>query len=69
MFKVHFQYGFSSVRLKAITPSGAEFGPIGYEITLLYIAGLITIALSGTPRLSLDYWLKQALQRMKNRQE
>ena len=59
MFKIHLQYGFSSIRLKAITPAGAEFGPIGYEINLLYIAGLLTLALSGPPRLSLDYWLRQ----------
>jgi len=37
MFSVHFQYGFSSVRLKAITASGAEFGPVGYEMYLLIV--------------------------------
>jgi putative oxidoreductase len=42
MFSVHFQYGFSSIKLKAVTASGAEFGPIGYEMNLLYIAGLLT---------------------------
>jgi putative oxidoreductase len=52
MFRVHFQYGFSSIRLKAVTASGAEFGPIGYEMNLLYIAGLLTLALSGSGRLS-----------------
>jgi len=57
MFKVHLQYGFSSIRLKAITPSGAEFGPIGYELNLIYIAALLTLALSGPSRLSFDYWL------------
>src|SRR5690348_15231382 len=45
MFSVHLQYGFSSVRLKAITPSGAQFGPIGIEMNLLYIVGLLTLAL------------------------
>lgn len=63
MFKIHLQYGFSSVRLKSITATGAEFGPIGYEINLLYIAGLITLALSETPRLSIDYLLKRAFAR------
>jgi len=58
MFSVHFQYGFSSVRLKAVTPSGAEFGPIGYEINLLYLVGLLTLALLGPGRLSVDHWLK-----------
>ncbi len=59
MFKIHFQYGFSSIRLKAVTPLGAEFGPIGYELNLFYVVGLITLALSGSARLSVDYWFRQ----------
>jgi len=58
MLKVHLQYGFSSVRLKGITAAGAEFGPIGYEMNLLYITGLLTLALSRPAKLSLDHWLK-----------
>lgn len=54
MFTVHLQYGFSSVRLKAVTVSGAQFGPIGYEMNLLYIVGLLTLALCGPGVLSLD---------------
>lgn len=57
MFGVHFRYGFSSVRLKAFTASGAEFGPIGYELNLLYIAALLTLALSRPSPLSVDRWL------------
>lgn len=59
MFTVHFQYGFSSVRLQAVTASGARFGPIGYEMNLLYIAGLVTLALSGAGggALSIDRYL------------
>jgi putative oxidoreductase len=45
LFSVHLQYGFSSIRLKAVTAVGAQFGPIGYEMNLLYIAGLLTFAL------------------------
>jgi putative oxidoreductase len=48
MFTVHFQYGFSSIVLKRVTASGAEFGPIGYELNLLYIVGLLTLALGGS---------------------
>jgi len=44
MFGVHFRYGFSSVRLKSLTGAGAEFGPIGYELDLLYLAGLATLS-------------------------
>ena len=39
MFGVHLRYGLSSIRLKAMTGAGAEFGPIGYELNLLYISG------------------------------
>lgn len=58
LISVHLQYGFSSIRLKSITASGAEFGPIGYELNLVYIAGLIALALGGPTKLSLDCWLK-----------
>lgn len=58
LITVHLQYGFSSIRLKSISASGAEFGPIGYELNLIYIAGLLAIALCGPTRLSLDHWLK-----------
>jgi putative oxidoreductase len=54
MFTVHFQYGFSSIVLKRVTASGAEFGPIGYELNLLYIVGLLTLALGGSGKLSID---------------
>jgi putative oxidoreductase len=57
MFGVHFRYGFSSIRLKEMTASGAQFGPIGYELNLLYIAGIVTLALSGSTPLSVDRWL------------
>lgn len=57
MFTVHFQYGFSSIRLKSVSALGAEFGPIGYELNLLYIAGLITLALSKPTKASVDLWL------------
>jgi putative oxidoreductase len=54
LFSVHLRYGFSSIRLKAFGPSGAEFGPVGYELNLLYIAGLIVLALSAASPLSFD---------------
>lgn len=57
MFTVHARYGFSSIRLKAVTAAGAEFGPIGYEMNLLYVAGLVTLALGGAGALSIDRYL------------
>ena len=59
LFTVHFQYGFSSVVLKGVSSSGAQFGPVGYELNLLYIAGLLTLAISGAGALSVDTWLKR----------
>jgi putative oxidoreductase len=40
-------YGFSSVNTIGLTASGPSFGPPGYEINLLYIVGLLALALSG----------------------
>ena len=31
MFSVHLRYGFSSIKLMAITPTGARLGPAGYR--------------------------------------
>ncbi len=54
MFSVHFQYGFSSIRILAMTPTGVQFGPVGYEIILLYIACLAALVFGGTGPLSVD---------------
>jgi putative oxidoreductase len=43
IFTVHLPYGFSSIRLEAVTAAGAQFGPVGYECNLLYLAGLATL--------------------------
>ncbi len=58
MFGVHFRYGFSSIRLKAFGPSGAMFGPVGYEINLLYVAGLVALALGASTPFSVERWLQ-----------
>ncbi|GAA4095027.1 DoxX family protein [Mucilaginibacter panaciglaebae] len=56
---VNYKFGFSSVNTIGLTPPGPKFGPPGYEINLLYIAGLLSLTLSGAGRLSVDAWLKQ----------
>ena len=53
MVTVHLPYGFSSVKLLRITVSGAQFGPVGYELDLLYLAALLVIALQGPGPLSI----------------
>jgi len=57
MFGVHFRYGFSSIRLQALSASGAIFGPVGYELNLLYVAALLVLALCGPSPVSVDRWL------------
>jgi putative oxidoreductase len=54
MFGVHLRYGFSSIRLLAVTSEGATFGPIGYELNLLYLAGLLALGIGGAGPISLD---------------
>lgn len=57
---VHLPYGFSSIRLMAVTAAGAVFGPIGYELPLLYLVALLTLALAGPTPFSLDGWRGRA---------
>jgi putative oxidoreductase len=47
LFKVHLPYGFSSIKLIAVAPTGAKIGPLGYEVNLLYIACLVTLVIWG----------------------
>ena len=54
MFTVHLPYGFSSIKLVAITSAGPRFAPPGYETNLLYIACLIALVLGGAGPLSID---------------
>ena len=54
MFTVNIKYGFSAVNTIGLTPEGPKFGPPGYEINLLYIAGLVALILGGAGPLSID---------------
>ncbi len=54
MFTVNINYDFSAVKTIGLTPDGPKFGPPGYEINLLYIAGLIALILGGAGPLSID---------------
>jgi putative oxidoreductase len=54
LFTLHIHYGFSAVNKIGLTSSGPVFGPPGYEINLLYIAGLIALALSTPTAASVD---------------
>jgi 2-haloacid dehalogenase len=54
MFTVHLPYGFSSIKLVAVTNAGAQFGPPGYEVDLLYLACLAALVLGGPGPFSVD---------------
>jgi putative oxidoreductase len=54
MLKVHLQYGFSSIKLLAVTAAGAKFGPVGYEVILLYIACLAALVIGGSGPFAID---------------
>ncbi len=54
MFTVHLPYGFSSIKLMGITGGGPQFGTPGYEVNLLYLAGLLTLVLGGAGPFSID---------------
>jgi putative oxidoreductase len=60
IFTVQGRYGFSSVNTVGLTPSGPVFGPPGYEINLVYIAGLLALALSVPTALSIDHLFRRS---------
>ena len=66
IFTVHLPYGFSSIKLLAVTPAGAQFGPVGYECNLLYLACLAALVLGGSGPLAIDglirKWRKVGIQ-------
>jgi putative oxidoreductase len=54
MFTIHLRYGFSAINTIGVTADGPRFGPPGYEVNLLYIAGLLALLLGGAGPLSID---------------
>jgi putative oxidoreductase len=54
MFRVHLPYGFSSIKILAVTAAGAKFGPPGYEVNLLYIACLAALVMGGSGPFAVD---------------
>ena len=56
LFTVHLPYGFFSVKLVEVSASGTKFGPVGYEVVLLYLAALAALAIGGPGPLSVDEW-------------
>ena len=59
MFTVHLRYGLSSIKLVAVTPSGPQFGPPGYECVLLYLACLASLVVCGPGPFAVDRFLRR----------
>lgn len=62
-FTVHLQYGFSSIKLQAVTATGPQFGKPGIEVNLLYLACLAALVVGGSGPFSID----EVRQRMSRR--
>ena len=60
MVTVHLQYGFSTIKLQSVTAAGAQFGPPGYEIDLLYLACLAALLLIGSGPFSIGRFLSRS---------
>jgi putative oxidoreductase len=66
IFTVHLKYGFSSIKTIGLTPDGPIFGPPGYEVALLYIAGLVMLIVGGAGALSVDAAISKSKTAPKN---
>jgi putative oxidoreductase len=54
IFTIHYKYGFSSINTIGLNSDGPVFGPPGYEINVIYIAGLFALMITGAGIFSLD---------------
>jgi len=57
LFRVHLSSGFNFIHVTGVTDAGAQFGLPGYEVNLLYIAGLAALLLGGAGTLSVERML------------
>ena len=61
IFTVHLHNGFSSVKLIAVTAAGPQFGPVGYEVNLLYLPSLTALVLGGAGPFALGALFKPGI--------
>jgi len=54
------------VKFAEVTEAGIKFGTVGYEILLLYLAGLMALVLGGPGALSLEQWLDRRRERARD---
>ena len=67
IFTVHLPYGFSSIKLMAVTVTGAQFGPPGYNCDLLYLTCLAALVLGGSGPLAIDGLLRKNRRTLKDK--
>ena len=58
--KVHWQFGFSSIKFLAATADGLQFGKPGVECDLLYLAAIAALYLAGPDPWSFDHWNRKS---------
>jgi putative oxidoreductase len=68
MFTVHLPFGFTSIKLMAVTREGPLFGPPGYETDLLYLACLAALVVGGSGPWAIDGIIANRLRRWSNSQ-
>jgi putative oxidoreductase len=61
--KVHWQFGFSSIKFLAVTAEGLQFGKPGVECDLLYLAALAALYVAGADPWSVDDWRRRSSSR------
>ncbi len=59
LFTVHLPNGFSFIHITGMTEAGPQFGMPGYEVNLLYLAGLLALFLRGPTHMSVDQMLAE----------
>jgi putative oxidoreductase len=60
MFKVHWQFGFSSIKFLAVTAAGPQFGKPGVECDLLYLVCIAALLLAPPDPWAIDHWRVRA---------
>ena len=63
IFTVHLPYGFTSIKLMAVTAAGPPFVPPRYETDLLYLACLAALVAGGSGPFSVDRFIANRLSR------
>ncbi len=59
VFAVHLPVGFNFMNITGMTEAGPQFGMPGYEVPLLYLAGLLALFLRGPTHMSVDQKLAE----------